>query len=723
MNRLFTLLLVVAVIMISCTGSERGMFEEGMKLLEKGSIAEALEKFDAIVENYPESPYGPYGRAVYFDREKLIYEAINESYKALRNDSLFAPALLLNAELSLEIKYPDQAFYFAVLNQNSGGDSVRGVVVESDALMMAGKLDDTRLLLEKAFGQSPDEPFFHLQNAKYFVHTGDYTRALDECRLALSTDTDNPHLFKSVGDFYRELGLFDSTVVYYDRALALTGDDNYLMADIADAYTEMGYLHRANILTEEFSQIVNESHRYYLLLRDIFIRRGKIKNAMLIYGMPVQHYAKNLSYKCNLAETKARTGEGLGSGQYFMTAVQMAGVFKYPRAAGNDINRRYLKMLVEDERYNEAGPMAEGRLDSLPNDFYTISDIAFLFFNVQCEPSLKVKILKRLKQTAKGSLMYTALIGDLYARIDSLERAHDIFSEVLKTDKFNLTAILGEIDVLEKSKQYDKAIDFIDSFDEYLSYYPDVGLRKTELYRMTGDLDAALRFAERLIELGRNDINRYKTAIALALEKNDDSKVEELYHLCLENNSNNPYALALNSRYYFERGEVNRASELVSRSLALDSSHISTLVLGADLMAVRGETDSAIAQYERIVELDKYCGDAYGNMALLLVETEKNVKLGSTIVKRAIYNDGGNAKHRATLGRAYYKMGKYKSAYGTFKHALRFAPDDPEIKYYAGLNLIKNNMPKQAKILLKKAIRLGLNDDLKKQAEAELKKL
>jgi len=718
----FLAIILLPVIIISCSQSDMDMFEKGSQALDDGNLTSALESFGAIVEKNSESPYGYYGLALLNHKENLPYEAIEKAYQSLKKDSLFLPALLLNSELALDINRPDLAFYFAVLYQENGGDSLNGIMAEFNALFFAGKFVDCRQFLDSRFQQFPDSPEMLVQNARLLLHSGEYKKAIEECHKAILSE--KPGILKAVGDFYRELGLYDSASVYYEQALSKKSEP-YFEADIADAYVSLGYLDRARLLTENSVLKTNESHRYYQLQHDIFLKQGKDKNAVRIYGMPIQKYNQNLSYKCNFAEAKARIGEGLGGGNYFMTAVQMAGKFKYPQVAGNDIYRRQIRMLIDAKRYNEAGPIAEQRLDSLPGDFLTLYDLAYLIFHVPAEESVRRNVLKKLDQTSRDNLIYDVYTGDLYLNIDSLRKAHNIFVDVLNRDKRNRMAILGEIEILIQSAQPTQALEFINSFDEYISYDPEIAAKKIELYEQLGNLETALQFARQLIEIGPGDISRYQKAIELAAEKKDKAQVEELYQLCLERNQNNPDALAMIAQYYFDKGEIEKSEEFVTQALSRDSLHIASLILKADLAAHRGEIDQAIEQYDAIVDLDDYAGDAYGHMAALLIESEneRDLKRARDMSMRAIFNNGGNGLFRCTYGRALYKLGKYDQAVGAFRHAVRFEPGNPEVSFYAGMNQVKNKKPTEARQLLKNALSLGLSGDLKSEAEAALKKL
>ncbi len=70
-----------------------------------------------------------------------------------------------------------------------------------------------------------------------------------------------------------------------------------------------------------------------------------------------------------------------------------------------------------------------------------------------------------------------------------------------------------------------------------------------------------------------------------------------------------------------------------------------------------------------------------------------------------------------------HKAGRYNIARGNFEKALRFAPDDAVVNYYAGLGYWKDGKPEKAKECLQKALANGLSGKLRPEAEATLKNL
>ncbi len=725
MRKYVPVIILFILLIISCSSPEdsaQRSFKNGVQALNAGDPEKALGIFDSIVDKYPEQPYGLFGRAVYYDKEGLIYKAMDACQKVITNHTTFLPALLLDARLCLKINRPELTFFYITLFQNNGGDTATGIAVEVASLLQAGKVEDALNSVQRGLDALPDDPLLHAVRGECYFHKGAFEDGLKECAFASSNADGRSEVYETVGDAYKLLGLYDSSAIYYEKALKAGGENLYYKTDIAEKFIGLEYLPRARTILDEFKAKVPDSHRYYYLSAEIFDRKGQTRRAMSEYGMIIQKYDYAPFVLSRFAEYKSKLHDKMGSQQYYETAQVFVARDKYPEAAVFDVNFRYMEMLIDALRIDLAGPVMEDIVDTLPNNFRALYSATFLYWARKVEDKLH-ESLKKMQEAAAGNPADIARMGRLFVKMDSLILAQQAFSDVLNVDKLNRDAILGEVDLLVKQKRSEEAMAFLNNLDEYVSYNPQIARKKIELYRELGEADAALGFAQQLISIGPGCIERYIEAIKLAKKAGDEDKVREISQLCVENNPQVPDARLLYAQYFFDRKDYSQAKENVQKALSLDSLHVGSLILYGDLLGVNGESDSAMAVYKRIIGLDQYASDALGNLALLLVEKNTQLKVAVNYANKAIYYDPANAKHRNTLARAQNALEKYTTASVSFKNALRFAPENPEYNYYAGKNYIMEGKPEEARKCLKKAIKNGLSDSLKADAEMALKQL
>ncbi len=726
MRKYIPAIIALILLFISCSSPEESalrLFEKGVQAINASEPEKALDTFDSILEKYPEQPYGLFGKAVYYDKEGLIYKAMDACHKVIGEHTTFLPGLLLNSQLCLKINRPELTFFYITHFMNDGGDLATGIALEVASLLQAGKVDDAVNSAQRGLDELPDDPLMRVIRGQCYLHKGEFEKGLNDCAYASSTaGGGKSELYETIGDTYKLLGLFDSAAFYYEKALQTAGDDLYYKADIAEKFIELEYFPRAQTLLKEFKAKAPDSHRYYFLSADIFYRKGRSRRAMHEYGMIIQKYNLAPFVLGHFAKYKAKLRDKMGSQQYFETAQIFVERDKYPEAAVFDVNLEYLEMLIDARRIDMAGPIMEDIIDALPNNFRALHSATFLYWARKVEGELR-RSLRKMQEVAAGNPTNMARMGRLFVKMDSLNLAQKAIFDVLNIDKLNRDAILGQIELLVKQKRPAEAMAFLNGRDEYLSYHPETARKKLELYKELGDEDAAFQFAEQLISIGRGCVERYREAIRLAEKLGYEDKVLEISRSCTESNPQSPDAMLLYGRHLFDSKDYSGVEENILKALSLDSVHISSLTLLGDLLAVNGDSDSAIATYEKIVGLDQYASDAMGSLALLLVENNVRFEFAVNYANKAIYNEPSNAKHRNTLARAHHAMERYASASVSFKKALRFAPENPEFNYYAGKNYIKDGKPDKAKKCLKKAIKNGLSGELKADAEKALKQL
>lgn len=723
MKKLIAVAAIIAIIQVSCSNSGqagKGLFDKGITELKAGNPDKALEIFDSILSKYPESPYGWHGKSIYYEKEGFIYEAIDANLKVSADYPDFLPALMQNSRLYMSINRPELAFLSAALYQEDGGDKSIGASRGAEILMAAGKIDDAEIILDKALDETPDDPLLLITRGRCHLHSGDFERGLERCTRALSFGEGAPEILKKAGDFYQALGLFDSAASYYNKSLQEAENDFYHKADIAQSLIDMKYFHRANKLIKEFGAKVGGTHRYYLLKANLLRQQGKLRNAMEEYGMIVPKHPKSLTVLGNFAFAKSRIGDGLGARQYFENALISSEHKGFPDIIQNALLLDYIDMFIESEKLRQAGSYVERLSSDLQGDFRALHSAAFFYRAYRAENELR-ETLRKMNKSAEGNPSNMAILGSFYTEMDSLLKAHDIFMQVLGSDMLNQTAILGEIEIQKKKSGLSEAIAFLNSFNEYISYNPEIASEKLASYEQMGEHSSAMQFAEKLIDIGREDIDRYRVAARLAVEMGNTDKAKDIYRMCLDNNPDDPDAYALVGEYDLRSQDYPGAEKNISKAIELDSLHTEGLTLWAELNAIRGRKDSAIALYKKIIEIDQYAGDALGNLALLLVERGENPLIPANYAKKAIMYDRDNPKHHYALGRAYFKRGKYAMARGSFEKALKLAPENPEYNFYAGINYIKDDKRDKAGKCLNKSIRNGLKGKLKNEAEKALK--
>jgi len=728
MKKLSFVLLILFAVSISCTSPDQAgisQLDKGTREFRAGNTARALEIFENAASKYPESPDAQFGMVYYYYNEGFIYEALDACNDIIRDNTNYKPALSFMAKMCLDIDRPEMAYFFSSLYRDAGGDEDEAALIEMNSFLAAGKIDDAHESIDKALANMPTHPVLMIAKARCDLHSANVGEAVDIVGELLKNDSLEDIVCRAAGNFYMELGLFDSAAVYFDKTLEAVDNDQayYFKAGIIKKYIEMKYYDRALKMLAPYADNFPASNIYYDLLSTIYMQQGKFQEASHYYGMIVPNHSKSPSILERFALTKAKLGDKFAAERYFETGVLLARRDSLSNIANVALRMSNVDMLFELGQFKNATQTVEAMLDSLPNDFKAIYNGCFLSMMNDDRDRMR-DLLLIAQPKIENNPTYMIQLSEIYRLSDSLDTARDMLLEAAKADKFNSDAVLMLIKVAKKAGRLSEALNLVNSFDEYLSYNSEVAEAKLELYDAVGEYASGFQFAEQLIAVGKEDVERYKWAADMAIKMNDRKKAEAIYQQCLENNPDNASAHAFIGKYYLGRNNIEQAESLMNKAVSLDSLNIDALVLKADLAAHNGQIDEAIKIYTRVIELNQFEADAVGGLALQELLRGDNPNIAANRATKAIMYDGGNAWHRTTRGRAFYALEKYRIASISFKEALDIDPDNPLINYYAGLNYVKmDTMNFEAKMHLKKAIKDGLPKDLEKKARTALKEL
>lgn len=724
-KNLFATTLIATILICSCSKqqeNDKGVFDRGLAALHRGQGQQALEIFKSIDALNPDSPYGSYGQALYFQKEGFIFEAIDAYEKILVKHSQFAPALMSYAELAMKTGRDELSIGLAERYVKAEGETGKSLSLRIETILRAGEIERAGKAVNEALAKIPDDPLVLLSSAKYYFHAGELNKSEELLNRAIGRIGQNVEGMVSAADYYSQRGLADSAADFLTKALKESKDDFYLKGDAAEILIGMKYFFDADQLLREISQISDSAHIRYCLEAKLFEKQGKLKKARKAYEPAIVRFPNFITVIRNLGIYKFKSFESMSAEAYLTTAFTTAEEKGYPPEELTNLALDHAEGLIYQNKGAKTSMMLASLVDSFPNDFRTNNDAAGILL-IFAERDVATKILKQLARLSAGNSARLAKVGKVYEKADSLQTAENYYNDAIKLDKANIAAILGMISIFKSQNNPQQAIQFVNGLGGYILDIPEIASEMILLYQSTGDLSRAQELAEKQIALGSRDISRYEMALSLAEKGNNSQMAETLIKECLEKNPNDPSAYTLMGRYYFDKGNPVEAEKGVDKAMALDSKFVEAYLLKAELDTLQGKTDIASTTYENILKLDNECGPAHAGLAWLIAEKGGNYQVATNHAMFAVASESQNPMYYVTLGWTFYKAGRSGMARGNFEKALRFSPDNPVINYYAGLGYWKDGKPDKAKECFQKALANGLTGKLRTEAEATLKKL
>ncbi|UCD16543.1 MAG: hypothetical protein JSV44_08740 [Candidatus Zixiibacteriota bacterium] len=717
MRKLLTLAVVLLALFAACSKPGPGgkHFDEGVRQLRAGDPITAFRTFTALDSLESDSPYGSYGKALYYEKEQMNLNAVRAYEKTLELFPEFFPALISYARLSLDIGRPMRARIMAERAYRLEKYNPETMAVLVDALSAAGEMPKARRGIKEALIQNPEDPLLLLADARFRLHSGEFDRAMENCRQAVKSKPTAATL-KQAGDIYRMLGLSDSASVRYRQALDRDKKDFYLRADIADIFIDMGYLFEARRLIESLSASPSRSHRYYQSFKKLYEALDQPFAAFSIYLDAYMHFANSPSVLIQLAHLRFVINQDPAAVSHYEQALLWAESNLYSVQDILSIKMDRAEQLFD--RGHEVAASAEIKdiLDDPPNE-YPIIRVVSLYYSRLATVEQLTEMLKTLDGFTEGNTNRMLQTGDVYRRIDSLQRALSWYDRVLELDKLSHGAAIGKMLVFKQMGKPQKALAVLDGLDEYVSLYKTVAVEKYNLLMDLTEYNQALAYARDLIDAGPHDIGRYQMAIRAAEALGADDEVAGLYRMCLDRNPDNAYAHSFAAEHYLTLGEREQAKQHIARSTALDSTYLPAHIMRARLLLANGKTDSVKAIYKWVLTKNEYVDEALTGLVRLTLEHGGDYREAYNFASKACQVDNRNPLYMVLLGRVQGAMERYDLARSTYKYALTVFPDNAELNFYAGANYIKDKKPDKAKEHLKRALNLGLAEEQRREAE------
>ena len=284
-----------------------------------------------------------------------------------------------------------------------------------------------------------------------------------------------------------------------------------------------------------------------------------------------------------------------------------------------------------------------------------------------------------------------------------------------------------------KGSFFEARNDLTHAYTYYLQadrYQSDNDVILLALARVTFEIekyDETLRYAERLLELGRSNgeaklviaevefrKGNHKKAVKLFEEIKDDAGVPRLevrkllarIYLEMQNMKKarqileeaqgiDPQDLFINYRLgflYAEENKIDKAIDSFRRAIALNPDLASAHLALASMLVYKGEREEAKISFRKAIKLEPGNRNAIKDLADLYYE-DSELEEGITLLEPLFIEKNLDQAGKVTLGRFYYRYEKYDEALAIFKDILESTGDNPTIiRVISEIEIEKGNL-------------------------------
>lgn len=396
------------------------------------------------------------------------------------------------------------------------------------------RLEQTRLLLEKAIERDPDNIWYQSFYAQTNARLGKFDVAISTYKRIIEQNPNQYDYHFELAGTYIMTNNYDSAIKVFDELENSLGVNEEISMQKQMLYMEMGKVDEAILEVQKMIELNPEEYRYLGILAELYDKKGDREKAMETYEKLAEIDPENGMLHLSLSEFYRNAGE---NAQAFESL---------QRAFGSSDLEIDSKINVLLNYYTET----EENTDLL-SEAYVLCDL----------------LIENHPDNAKSFSIY----GDYLYRDERIKEAREQFKKAAKIDKSRFV-IWNQILVLDS--QLDDYEDMIATSEEAMTLFPTMpsfylfhGVAHLQKENYEKAIESLLAGIDLVYE-NFEQLAQFYASLGDAYHAIDEhAKSDEAYDNSLSVQSNNPFVLNNYSYYLSLRGEsLDKALEMSSKA-------------------------------------------------------------------------------------------------------------------------------------------------------------
>ncbi len=618
-----------------------------------GRNAEAIAAYRRAVDLSPDDYYPHF--------------VLGQMYATLRQHEEAIAALTKAADLAIESRAatPDEltATYKALGRAYFRRDRI------DEAIAAWGKIAEL----------DPENIFSRIELADLFREQGLYIQAVEQHEAIVGLKRDDPYRvclsLREIGKIREEMGDYDAAIQNYDKALALTGQGNWLRKDI------QGRIIGIYAAESDWTGLI----AYYQE------KLTETSNDVELIGLLASAYTENQQVDEGIAE--------------YRKGLELA-----PTDAGLRLN--LIAVFRNAERFEEAAAEYEILSEAHPDDFGIYRELGELYLQLEDEDRAKATYQWMIDRDPDNAGTYLTL-AEIYTGNEWIDDAVTAYEKAITLAPDNLDYIeyFGEFYFHQGNREktvetwnrmvagnhviaenYDRLAQLLDIKDfrggaiaasrKAVELAPDeYRYRETLARRLmeNEDYDTALTEYAAAAELAPNEFFAEQMGDQqIELYRRQGSLVEKIDELeATPESFEQQKQLA---KMYLKLGNITYSIEVLLKAKALKPNDVEVNRWIAEIYAQQGRRDEANAIYTHLIEVDSAnAREYYGNIARSHLKV-MDFDAATTAAKQAIAHSPRNPEGHQMLAEIAKQVGNYETAIDSLKSAIRLRPEATDIR-------------------------------------------
>ena len=474
----------------------------------------------------------------------------------------------------------------------------------------------------------------------------------------------------------------------------------------------------------------------------LFMSQGNYSMAILEFQDALELDPEASTIIVSMAECYWKLGKAKKSEELLFNALN---INPKDNEAREILANQYIYQNKHDKAIEQYRVLAENAIEGDAKYLIALAKLVLSQNNINESISLFIKAYE--KDKSRIDILEEA--ANLSLRSRQLEKATNLYKQLIDIDKNNSYYLSTYIDLIVMSGDYDNGIvalkSLIDIEGETTERLSQLGILYyntnqavkakpifnklismdhfdattmhflSNIYIEQGILDSALIIANKIIDHHPSDPRGYLDAALTEL--NNENPIGAIEILEPVNRTfNNEFSIQyLLGSSYQQLEEYDKATVVLRQSLKIypesrGARH--TLAIASDALNYWNESDSL---YEGLIESDTNDVQALNNYSYSLVERNIQLNKALAMAKKAIELEPNNAAYLDTIGWIYYKMDNVEKALSFIRKSVELDNNNAVVLEHLGDVLFSNNQIEEAMLFYLKALDIDKNNEILQQ--------
>ena len=474
----------------------------------------------------------------------------------------------------------------------------------------------------------------------------------------------------------------------------------------------------------------------------LFMSQGNYSMAILEFQDALELDPEASTIIVSMAECYWKLGKAKKSEELLFNALN---INPKDNEAREILANQYIYQNKHDKAIEQYRVLAENAVEGDTKYLIALAKLVLSQNNINESISLFIKAYE--KDKSRIDILEEA--ANLSLRSRQLEKATNLYKQLIDIDKNNSYYLSTYIDLIVMSGDYDNGIvalkSLIDIEGETTERLSQLGILYyntnrtvkakpifnkllsmdhfdattmhflSNIYIEQGILDSALIIANKIIDHHPSDPRGYLDAALTEL--NNENPIGAIEILEPVNRTfNNEFSIQyLLGSSYQQLEEYDKATVVLRQSLKIypesrGARH--TLAIASDALNYWNESDSL---YEGLIESDTNDVQALNNYSYSLVERNIQLNKALAMAKKAIELEPNNAAYLDTIGWIYYKMDNVEKALNFIRKSVELDNNNAVVLEHLGDVLFSNNQIEEAMLFYLKALDIDKNNEILQQ--------